>query len=53
MILRVNKEFYRPAEVDILHGDPSLASNELDWQPKTSLEELANLMVLSDLRRQK
>ncbi len=53
VILRVNKEFYRPAEVDVLLGDPSLASNELDWQPKTSLEELANLMVLSDLRRQK
>ncbi len=53
VILRVNKEFYRPAEVDVLLGDPTLAKNELNWQPKTSLEDLASMMVLSDLKRQK
>ena len=52
VILRVNKEFYRPAEVDVLLGDPTLAKNELNWHPKTSLEDLASMMVLSDLKRQ-
>ncbi len=52
-ILKINPKFYRPAEVDLLIGDPSKAKQNLGWQPKTSLEELANLMVDADIKRNK
>ena len=50
-IVRVNPAFYRPAEVDLLVGDASKASNVLGWQAKTTLEALCNEMVEADLRR--
>jgi len=50
-IVRVNPAFYRPAEVDLLVGDASKASNVLGWQPNTTLEALCNEMVEADLRR--
>ena len=52
-IVKVNPMFYRPAEVDLLVGNASKASQELDWQPGTSLESLCESMVSSDLRRNK
>ncbi|OBS09989.1 GDP-mannose 4,6-dehydratase [Acidihalobacter prosperus] len=50
-IVRVNPKFYRPAEVDLLIGDAEKARRELGWEPKTSLEELCQMMVEADLRR--
>jgi GDPmannose 4,6-dehydratase len=50
-VVRVNSKFYRPAEVELLIGDPQKAKNELGWEPKTSLEELCAMMVKEDLRR--
>lgn len=50
-VMRVDPRFYRPAEVDLLIGDPSKARDELGWQPQTSLEELCAMMVDADLRR--
>jgi GDPmannose 4,6-dehydratase len=44
-----DKQFYRPAEVDLLIGDPTLACKILDWQPKTSFEDLVCSMVDADL----
>ena len=41
--------FLRPAEVDLLVGDPSKAERELGWKPQTSFEELIRLMVRADL----
>jgi len=52
-LVRVSPKFYRPAEVDLLIGDPSKARNELGWEPKTTLEELCQMMVDADLRRNK
>jgi GDPmannose 4,6-dehydratase len=52
-ILKINPKFYRPAEVDLLIGDPSKAKQNLGWQPKTFLEDLANLMVEADIKRNK
>ena len=49
IILKINPLFYRPAEVDFLTGDASLAKKELGWKPKTTLEELCKMMVKSDL----
>jgi GDPmannose 4,6-dehydratase len=43
--------FFRPAEVDLLQADPSLARRELQWAPTVSFEELVRMMVDADLRR--
>jgi len=51
VIVKVNPKFHRPAEVDILIGNPKKASEELGWKPKTTLEELCSMMVEADLRR--
>jgi GDPmannose 4,6-dehydratase len=50
-VVRVNPKFYRPAEVDLLIGNPEKAKCELGWEPKTTLEELCSMMVAADLRR--
>lgn len=50
-LLKVNPKFYRPAEVDLLIGNPEKAKENLGWEPKTSLEELCAMMVKEDLRR--
>ncbi len=50
-IVRVNKQFYRPAEVDMLIGNAEKAHRELGWQATTTLEELCSMMVQADLRR--
>lgn len=47
----VNPRFYRPAEVDLLIGDPVKAQRELGWMPKTTLEQLCQMMVEADIRR--
>lgn len=52
VVVRVNPEFYRPAEVDLLIGDSSRAREILGWQPTTTLEQLCKLMVEADLRRE-
>jgi GDPmannose 4,6-dehydratase len=49
--VRVNPAFYRPAEVDLLIGDPEKAASKLGWQARTSVEELCRIMVEADLRR--
>lgn len=45
VVFQINEEFYRPAEVDWLQGDPSRAKAELGWEAKTQLPELARMMV--------
>ncbi|MCU5783452.1 GDP-mannose 4,6-dehydratase [Alcanivorax balearicus MACL04] len=51
VIVAVNPKFYRPAEVDLLIGDPARAKEKLGWEPTTTLEELCRMMVEADLRR--
>lgn len=50
-VMRVNPKFYRPAEVDLLIGDPAKAKQRLGWAPTTSLEQLCQMMVEADLHR--
>lgn len=50
-VMRIDPRFYRPAEVDLLIGDASYASEKLGWEPQTSLEALCAMMVEADLRR--
>ncbi len=47
----VDEKFFRPAEVDVLLGNPSKAKRVLGWSPRTSLVELISMMVDADLRR--
>jgi len=53
VLVRVNPKFYRPAEVELLIGDPAKATKELGWKPETTLEQLCQMMVEADLRRNK
>jgi GDPmannose 4,6-dehydratase len=50
-VMRVNPKYYRPAEVELLIGDPAKAKAKLGWEPKTTLEQLCQMMVAADLRR--
>jgi GDPmannose 4,6-dehydratase len=52
-VVKVSPKFYRPAEVELLIGDPSKAKRDLGWEPKTTLEELCLMMVEADVRRNK
>ena len=49
--LVIDPAFFRPAEVDVLLGNPAKAKAKLGWSPKTSLEQLITMMVDADLRR--
>ena len=48
--VEVDPDYYRPAEVDKLIGDPSKAKRVLGWEPRTNFEELARLMVDADVK---
>ena len=50
-VMRVNPAFYRPAEVELLIGNPEKARRELGWAPETTLEQLCQMMVEADIRR--
>jgi GDPmannose 4,6-dehydratase len=47
-IIKINPRFFRPAEVELLLGDPAKAKEKLGWEAKTKFEDLAKLMVKSD-----
>ncbi|WP_250628526.1 GDP-mannose 4,6-dehydratase [Pinirhizobacter soli] len=47
----IDPEFFRPAEVDVLLGNPAKALDQLGWAPTTSLSELIGMMVDADMRR--
>jgi len=51
ILVRVNPKFYRPAEVELLIGNPAKALQDLGWVPTTTLEELCQMMVEADIRR--
>lgn len=50
IVVRVNPEFFRPAEVELLIGNPEKAENELGWKREISFDELVGRMVEHDLR---
>jgi GDPmannose 4,6-dehydratase len=49
-ILKIDPEYYRPTEVDLLIGDPTKANTQLNWMPKYELPALVKEMVASDLK---
>jgi GDPmannose 4,6-dehydratase len=50
VVVRIDSRYYRPAEVDTLLGDPSLAWELLGWKARTSFDELVREMTVNDLR---
>jgi GDPmannose 4,6-dehydratase len=53
IIIEIDPKYFRPAEVDILLGDPTRAKTELGWEPKTSFAELVREMCLADWEKEK
>jgi len=51
VIVEVSPEFYRPAEVDILIGNPEKARKKLGWEPKTKFHRLVEIMMEADINR--
>jgi GDPmannose 4,6-dehydratase len=49
VVVKVNPEFYRPAEVELLLGDPSEAEEELGWEKKVSFDNLIERMIKNDI----
>jgi GDPmannose 4,6-dehydratase len=49
VVVRIHPQYYRPAEVETLLGDPTLARERLGWTPKTSFAELVSEMAAADL----
>jgi len=49
VLVQINEEFYRPAEVDLLIGDPTKAKKVLGWEAKTDVQGLAKIMVQKDI----
>jgi GDPmannose 4,6-dehydratase len=47
--VEIDPRYFRPAEVDLLLGDPAKAKAQLGWEPTCTLEELARMMVDHDL----
>ena len=50
IVIEIDQKYFRPAEVDLLLGDPTKAREQLNWQPQTQFEELVNMMVDADLQ---
>lgn len=50
-VLQISPKFYRPAEVELLIGNPEKANRLLHWKPQTTLEQLCQLMVEADIKR--
>jgi GDPmannose 4,6-dehydratase len=49
--IEIDKSLMRPAEVDVLLGDPTKAKSALGWEPSTSLRQIIEMMIDADLRR--
>ncbi len=50
IVIRIDRKYFRPTEVDTLLGDPTKAKNDLGWEPKITLEELVEEMICLDLK---
>jgi len=52
VLVSINPKFYRPVEVELLHGDYSKIKNELGWEPVTKFAELVEIMMENDLNEE-
>lgn len=51
VVVRINPKFFRPAEVDILIGDPSKAESKLGWEREVSFKQLVERMIKNDMKQ--
>ncbi len=51
VVVRINPKFFRPAEVDILIGDPSKAESKLGWEREVSFKQLVERMINNDMKQ--
>jgi GDPmannose 4,6-dehydratase len=51
--VKIDPQFMRPAEVDLLVGDPAKAKKALGWEPKVSFQKMIQMMVEADIDRVK
>jgi GDPmannose 4,6-dehydratase len=49
----IDERWFRPAEVDLLHGDPTIAEQELGWKRDISFEQMIEDMVKNDIKQYK
>lgn len=52
IIIKIDPKYYRPAEVDLLLGDPTKAKKLLNWKSKTKFKELVKIMMEADLKKE-
>ncbi|MDD3740525.1 MAG: GDP-mannose 4,6-dehydratase [Bacteroidales bacterium] len=52
-VVGINPRYFRPAEVELLIGNPAKAKEKLKWEPKTTFKELVKLMVKADYEKAK
>jgi len=52
VIIKIDPEYFRPAEVDLLIGDPAKAKKLMGWEPKVKFKELVEIMTEADLKRE-
>jgi len=50
LVIGIDEKYYRPAEVDLLLGDPVKAKEKLKWEPKTKFKELIKVMMKNELK---
>ena len=53
IVIKIDKSFFRPAEVESLIGNPSKAINKLGWKPKITLDQLIEEMIVNDQKEAK
>ena len=53
VIVEIDPRYFRPAEVDLLIGDPSKAKKQLKWEPKVKFDDLVKMMYEADFEREK
>jgi GDPmannose 4,6-dehydratase len=52
-LIKIDPQYFRPAEVDLLLGDPSKAEKKLGWKAKTTFKKLVKIMLEADLKKEK
>jgi GDPmannose 4,6-dehydratase len=52
VIIKIDPEYFRPAEVDLLIGDSAKAKKKIGWEPKTKFKKLVEIMVDADLEKE-
>ena len=51
--MKISEKYFRPAEVDILHGDSTETRQAIGWEPKSKFEDLVKKMIDNDIKKLK